>query len=167
MIKDFNSFNEDKKVNYEIERRFLLEKLPNIEFDEVKMISQYYGVDPVGNFRVREEKYTHGFTYFITRKKYVSEGINEEDEKTIDKMEFDELKSKTNSHISKKRHILYLDNGLKWEVDSFLDFDMVVAEIEIPQIDYRLDIPEEIKSVLVEEITHRKDLSNFALSIKN
>src|ERR1035437_10094673 len=153
MIKDFNSFNEDKKINYEIERRFLLDKLPNIKFDEVKMISQYYGVDPVGNFRVREEKSTHGITYFITRKKYVSEGINEEDEKTISKNEFDELKSKTNSHINKKRHILYVNDGLKWEIDSFLDFPMFVAEIEIPQIDYKLDIPNEIKSVLMEEIT--------------
>lgn len=167
MIKNFDSFNEDKKVNYEIERRFLLSELPSIKFDESKMISQYYGVDDIGNYRVREEKTSHGDSYFLTRKKFVSEGINEEDERNITKEEFDSLKSKTNSYINKKRHILYVDNGLKWEVDSFIDFPMFVAEIEIPQIDYKLTIPNEIKSVLIEEITHRKDLSNFSLSIKD
>ena len=164
MIKEFAQFKDP--INYEIERRFLLKGLPDIEFCEIKLISQYYGVDSVGNFRVRKEVSVKGSTFYITRKKFVSAGINEEDEHKISKEEFKELRSKCTSFIDKKRHILYVENDLKWEVDKFSDIPMIVAEIEIPKLDYDLKVPKEIKEVMVEEITDRKDLSNFALSIK-
>lgn len=163
MIKKFEQFKEG--VNYEIERRFLLNKLPDMEFDEIKLISQYYGVDTVGNYRVRREESPKKISYFITRKKFISEGVNEEDENPISKDEFGRRKSECTKVINKLRHVFYLEDGLKWEVDVFKDFKMIAAEIEVPNLEYDIHMPEEIKDVLVEEITNRKDLSNFALAI--
>lgn len=164
MIKKFEEYTTDK-VNYEIERRFLLNKLPNLKFDEIKSISQFYGVDEVGNFRVRKEESPKKVSYFITRKKFISKGINEEDENSISKDEFEKRKSECTKMINKIRHVFYLEDGLKWEVDIFRDFEMIAAEIEIPNLEYDIHMPQEIKDVLIEEITDRKDLSNFALAI--
>lgn len=162
-LKSFNDIQFNEGVNYEIERRFLLSELPSIQFDTIKMISQYYGVDDIGNFRIRVENDKLN-TYYITRKKFISSGINEEDEKVVTLSEFLLKKKETNRMISKKRHIKYVGDSLKWEIDVFSDPQMIVAEIEIPYMDFDLEIPDYIKSVLVEEITDRKDLSNFALS---
>ena len=72
--------------------------------------------------------------------------------------------NKQAKYISKVRHILIIDD-LKWEVDLFLNqTGLIIAEIEIPTLDYPLEIPDFIKENLIMEVTDYKQFSNRSIA---
>lgn len=149
----------------EIERKFLLKKIP-FELFKCKtfFIEQFYGTNlKEGNFRIRQElelaKLSYKIRYILTKKinkqtDLTKAYINEELEREIDKKEFEELKSCCDKQISKSR-LIFNDpvQGLKWEIDTFRHMRLIIAEVELPSDDYPLIVPEEIKSVLITEVT--------------
>lgn len=152
-------------MKLEIERRFLLKGLPIWdELVEQSHIAQYYCESPEGPFRLRVETFSDRRIHTMTRKVAVSHGVNEEDESQIDAARFDELML---CHIKKlhKFRIRFPYQGLTWEVDDFFDpLKIVLAEIELPSIDYPIEIPEPIKNVMLMEVTGMKQFSNYNLA---
>jgi len=166
----------------EIEKRFLLKNLPinTIEnLPEVQHIQQYYYlVDGIWN-RIRKiESSILGITYLHTIKTYI-DGITYEEEKDFS---FDEYKLLMNNihsgmyeakFLDKTRYIYntgtnvdFGDNdfkNIKWEIDVF-NFSLIIAEIEIPDITYNIEIPEFIQKEIILEITDIKELSNRNLA---
>lgn len=145
----------------EIERKFLLTRLPNVrKWDEILNIIQYYIEDSV---RVREinNTKTGKSIYIKTIKTFVSPGINKEKEIRISRKKFWELIHATNkyTYIYKYR---YKYKG--WEIDEFKNKKLVVAEIELDSIDQKIKIPKWLKSVLIMEVTPFKEFSNYELS---
>src|ERR1039458_5374101 len=115
-----------KKNNLEIEKRYLLRRLPpKIDWDEIQRIDQFY--TPKGRFRCAQPKIANVFAIFLqTNKKSISHGVNEEIEKEISEKQFyKELKTATRK-ISKIRYIKKFKN-LIWEVDVF-NYGLVIAE---------------------------------------
>jgi CYTH domain-containing protein len=156
----------------EIERKFLLKSLPDIQpIDSVK-IDQFYMKNKSGIWeRVREWDSKSGIRYIHTIKKSISKLENLEDEKDISKKEFLEFKEKcldpevSSRFIKKIRHI-YPYGRLNWEVDEFDNgYHLIVAEIEIPTRAYKLKIPNFIKDVCLLEVTGLKQFSNRNLSL--
>lgn len=159
----------------EIERKFLLKKIPFELFKcKTLFIQQFYGNNLIeGQFRIREELELKNFSYktrYILTKKINKQTdltkayINEEIEREIDKKEFEQLKLCCDKQIAKTR-LIFNDpiQGLKWEIDNFRRMRLIIAEVEFPSEDYPLVIPEEIKSVLITEVTS-PCFSNFNLA---
>lgn len=64
--------------------------------------------------------------------------------------------------INKTRYLIKSKESLTWEVDEFLDDNegLIIAEIEIPSIDYNIELPEWINT----EVTGDKRYYNYTLS---
>jgi CYTH domain-containing protein len=159
-------------MNIEIERKFLLKAIPEPEPIEKIQIDQWYFKNESGIWeRARKcESDVKGIYYIHTIKKTLEKGINLEDEKIISELEFETFVSQCNSpfteskYISKERWV-YPQEDLKWEVDIFHSGHyLIVAEIEIPEKDYKLSLPNFIKEKLIIEVTGIKQFSNKSLS---
>lgn len=169
----------------EIERKFLLKALPTIynyfEVEIQNIIQYYYFSDNVWK-RIRKiESNTCGNPskniYLHTIKTY-KDGICYEDETNYSYEEYMSLMSEINSGkyecraIMKTRYIYPTDfeadfegeiKKLKWEIDVF-NFSLIIAEIEIPDINHPIEIPEYIKNNIIYEVTSINEFSNRSLS---
>jgi CYTH domain-containing protein len=162
--------------NLEIEKRYLLKKLPNIldtkllkhGYDEVHYIDQHYGKS--GRFR-RSEIYLPNkpilYKYVKTIKKAISRGVNSEIENDLTAHEFENEIVKCNRIIRKVRWIKKVGK-YKWEIDVFKDINMVIAEVEVKTKKElkTVSVPKFIKEQLLIDITGDKIFSNYNLSIK-
>ena len=158
----------------EIERKFLLKAMPDVLPTEVVKIDQFYFKNKEGVWeRVRQwNSNLYGKRWIHTIKTKISDFSNEEVEKDITKLEYEEFKkgfreNKSNSRYIKKERWIYPDGDLYWEVDIFKDkCHIIIAEIEIPSEDYDLNIPEFISKKTLLEVTGQKLFSNRSLSVK-
>ncbi len=150
----------------EIERKFLLKRMPKPMFyDRALEITQYYLPKDEGGYtvRIRETIGNGTRTYHLTKKKYINPTVNEEIEKQIGGGEFNHLKKKALTMLSKKRYLYTIDN-LTWEIDEFNGMRLIIAEIELPSEDYNLKMPEVITDVLIKEVSGIKEFYNQELS---
>jgi CYTH domain-containing protein len=161
-------------MKLEIERKFLLKAMPDIKPTEIIKIDQYYFKNSAGTWeRARSwDSNINGKSYIHTVKKSVSKGVNLEDEKYLTEDEFLKFKKNCESgtvearFIKKERHI-YPDGDLYWEVDMFNSgHHLIVAEIEIPTKNHKVNIPNFIADKLLLEVTGLKQFSNKNLSNK-
>jgi CYTH domain-containing protein len=155
-------------MNLEIERRWLLKKVPNYLDDfETLVITQYYTTS--GRYRKTSKPIVDGVpqkdVYHHTIKNHISEGICEEIEKEIDADTFKEAVKTSHKVLCKFRYV-YKANGLKYEIDYLYvnRQDYVFLEIELTDINQSIVIPDFINDLIVKEITGDKTLSNFALA---
>jgi len=150
----------------EIERKFLLASLPNASPDYIIAIQQYYMPE---KGRVRESHITDCHTkarvieYHKTMKTLLSPGVFAENEQQITEAEYLELRALCPTGLKKVRHVYKRSDGLKWEVDVY-DRNLVIAEIEIPTVDYIVEIERYITEQLITEVTGRPDYYNSALA---
>jgi dihydrofolate reductase/CYTH domain-containing protein len=65
--------------------------------------------------------------------------------------------------VRKRRH--YVPAGtLTWEIDEFLDRELVLAEVELPAADHAVPIPDWLAPVLVREVTDEPAYLNLKLA---
>ena len=159
-------------MNIEIERKYLLKAIPNKEPIEIIEIFQWYLKNSEGIWERARSCYSDqkGFYFVHTIKKNIAPGINEEDEKVITPEEFNEFVEKCkvsqSRYISKER-LIYPDGDLKWEVDVFNNgHHLIVAEIEVPSMEFEVKIPKFINDKLLMEVTGMKQFGNRNLSNK-
>ena len=168
----------------EIERKFVLSDIP---FDVKRglkpssTISQFYiedDNDPEKTFRVRATTFQNETTYVRTIKIPIEKtnSIGQyEAEDEISEEEFQDYIKKANKRISKTRRVYYID-GNKWEFDNFMDFDLVMCELEMiaktseeaEEVEKKLfnvEIPEQIQKVLIKEVTGDKEYSNRVMAV--
>jgi CYTH domain-containing protein len=161
-------------MKLEIERKFLLKAMPDLPAAEVVQIDQYYFKNKEGVWeRARSwDSNINGKRYIHTVKKSVSKGVNLEDEKDLTKEQFKKFIAKCKSGVVESRFIkkerwIYPDGNLYWEVDMFNSgHHLIVAEIEIPTKNYKVNIPKFIEDKLLLEVTGLKQFSNRNLSNK-
>jgi CYTH domain-containing protein len=153
-----------KKDNLEFERKFLLVRKPLVRADSIYKIEQHY-YDDVRIRRIRFDNDPHKDKFYHTIKRNIKPGVNFEDEKEIQRVEFYKYLQNSKSYIAKDRHNYYIGD-LKWEIDVFRDINLIIAEVELPREDYKLEIPNFIKDLMVMEVTEFKDFSNKRLSRK-
>lgn len=155
----------------EIERKYLLKRLPIEPPSEVLDIKQYYM--EVDGVMTRYRKVTYqdkSFDFIKTIKTPVDEMTYEENESHVLPQEFNDFidncnKSEDSYYIHKKRHI-YMNGDDKWEVDQYMDYDLVIAELEMPSKEYEFEIPEHISDELIMEVTGLREFTNLSLAEK-
>nr|QBM02787.1 hypothetical protein [uncultured archaeon] len=159
------------KVNLEIERRFLLKNVPTFGKKrnfEIFDIFQFY-FDVKGK-RTRFRRLTdikNKDTYFSTKKKFISKGTYEEIEIEIPEKTFWKRfrETKNRKGINKTRFV-YKYKGLKFEIDRFKNMHLVVMEIELKNINQKINFPDFIKEEIILEVTELRELGNYSLSGK-
>lgn len=169
------SKKKSKNINLEIERKFLLKKIPKEVIEKYKkglqvldIIQYYFFINGVWQ-RYRVVKSNSKKTKFIhTIKKSISHGIFEEDERTIREKEFLEKKKehKKNYAVIRKKRYAIKYKGLKFEVDVYLDLSLVILEVELPKLNHSFEFPDGLFEEIIIEATGMKQFSNFNLALK-
>ena len=145
----------------EIERRFLLKRMPVLGYEGMLDISQCYVIEDGVNVRYRGQRSAYGTKYIRTVKKDIEGSlVREEIEEEVTQEEFLKKVQESNKLVSKKRH--FFKN--KHLYDNFTFIHLIIAEIEMPSKDYDLEIPEYIQKELVMEITNIPEFNNSQLA---
>tara|TARA_B100000029_G_scaffold489672_1_gene547635 strand:- start:105 stop:632 length:528 start_codon:yes stop_codon:yes gene_type:complete len=168
-------------MGVEIERRFLVDKMPEINVEEIKDIIQYYlpmqewlAVWP-GDYNEIQSLLIESTTTFRLRSidnlayatiKGKSDGATRlEFEMEIEHNELELIVKNMNyPYVKKQRMVFPVKDGLFWEIDNFRgdNLGLIIAEIEIPSENYPIELP----NWLGEEITGEDgEWSNHALAI--
>ena len=139
----------------EIEKKYLLKRLPALRYSKVIEIIQYYLKDGV---RIRQATaITDGKLnslerlFFLTKKTKIKMGVYEEDETLISEKKYKLLSEKAESVMYKTRYI-YKAGKLKWEIDVY-GIKLVTAEIELPKENFAFTMPAFIKKELIMDVT--------------
>jgi|694.fasta_scaffold37314_8 CYTH domain-containing protein len=152
---------------YEIERKFLLKKVPiNIDWDFIYDIKEYYVSDY--RIRIQTNKKTDEIKWYYTQKTATDDPmVYKENEKEITYDDFWKYISNRESKINNKtRYVKYFgDDELKVEVDDFNGMKLVVAEVEIPSVDFQFELPKYIKDNLILEVTRYAEFKNKRLAV--
>lgn len=149
----------------EIERKYLLRALPAMpRVAEVLEIDQGYLPGERLVERLRRQRDRQGrVTHYRTVK--MGSGVErlELEEETTPEI-FEHLWLLTQGRRLRKRRYVVPDGARYWEVDEFLDRDLVLAELEIERADVTIVIPEWLAPVLVREVTDDRGYSNRSLA---
>lgn len=151
----------------EIERKFVLQKLPHAIPDDVIVMNQYYGQKGDLKFRIRQSLgLVSGIHHTHTLKTLVTDGVFIEDERDISGTEFQELRALCNKVIKKTRFVYEITGeNLKWEVDNYHDLDLVTAEIELPHLEYPYLTESFIEDVMDKEVTGKVEYFNSNMAV--
>lgn len=170
------------KTALEIERKFLVKGLSPGYLSEViygypsaRLKQWYLPKDTFGRTSRIRSKYQQTKsgpfnTYFFTRKKPVSPGIVQEEEKEISYktfMQYMKKIDKTKKPIEKTRYYFPRGPGKFFELDIFHGFNqgLVILEIELTSIDEPFELPDFL--IYGREVTHDKAYSNKSLASKS
>jgi len=148
----------------ERERKFLLYALPDaVRAVEPEHIEQ--GWLPGDRLRERLRRTRDGAGERFHRTVKLGAGLERveiEEETTADL--FAALWPLTEGCRIAKRRYRIADGAFIWEVDEFLDRDLVLAEVELPRPDSAADIPEWLAPVLEREVTGDPAYLNLTLA---
>lgn len=152
-------------MHVEIERKYLLKDMPKLpRTSSVFEIDQGYIPGKWLVERLRRETSEDGTVrYYRTVKSGLGvERIEIEDE--TDQRIFLHLWQLTEGHRLRKRRHKVANGTDVWEIDEFVDRDLVLAELELPAVDYDIIIPEWLVPVLVREVTGEPQYANSNLA---
>ncbi len=148
----------------EIERKFLLKTFPDALKDERgELISQGWLPGQWIQERVRRVRGADGERFYRTIK--VGSGmVRRELEESISRRQFQQLWALTESRRVRKRRYEVSDGELSWQVDRFLDRDLVLAEVELPSRDTEVEVPGWLASFVAREVTGNRAYENRNLA---
>jgi CYTH domain-containing protein len=152
----------------EIERKFILKRFPfSFKFDKTFEIVQFYN----NGWRYRSEV---GNTPQYFRMKKISVGLGvatamETEPEEVSEREFNVKLSEAPTYIWKTRSEWTDPNDplIKFFVDRFHGMNIIMLEVEIPTLFYRISIPREIQQEIADEVTGLIGFSNINLQKNN
>lgn len=149
----------------EIERKYLLDGLPDLP-EGCEMLELRQGYLPTKSAEERVRRIARGDRVRHVRTFKTGTGIQRfELEEDIDESFFDGMWAMTEGRrIEKRRWRVPAEDGLVWEIDEFLDRDLVLAEIELPDKDVVPEIPEWLEAHVVKEVTRSRKYKNQRLA---
>jgi CYTH domain-containing protein len=151
------------KTFKEIERKFLLKRFPKLDkISSVYQIQQWYHHDGY-RYRHQVDIPNGNITIYKTKKTNLLKGVNLEEETTLT---LDELKAidLSNSPSIKKIRTVVKYKGLKFEIDKYEGINIVILEVELKDIEQKINIPKYIEKEILYEVTGIKEFSNKSLS---
>jgi len=154
------------RADKEVERKFLLKRLPLATVDAPSIeIEQGYLPGEKLVERLRRIRFADGAEkWFRTVKSGKGlERVELEEEADAD-LSRAMWQLTQDRRVHKRRYSIRESDDLVWEVDEFLDRDLVLAEIELPTPDTEVELPPWLKDVLDREVTDEPDYSNARLA---
>jgi CYTH domain-containing protein len=159
----------------EIERKYLLDGLPQLPDDATAwQIEQGYLPDPgetSSQFvegRIRRTVGPDGHVV-VTHTVKRGDGVERSEvERPMAEDEFEMHWPDTHGRrIRKIRHCVRSSLGsipVTWEIDEFLDRELVLAEVEIPAADVEICFPDWLAPHVVREVTGDRSFRNYSLA---
>ena len=149
----------------EIERKFLLHGLPpEAAMAESRRIEQGWLPGTLIRERLRRTMHADGTMHLTRTIKVGRPGARIELEEPIDPALFTALWPLTiDARIRKRRHLIG-DGALVWEVDVFLDRDLVLAEVELTHVDQLVVIPSWLAPFVVRDVTNEVAYLNSVMA---
>lgn len=148
----------------EIERKYLLRALPSLEGDGRALdVEQGWLPGEPSPERLRRQRGPDGTRYFRTVKRGRGVARTEIEEPTT-RAVFELLWPLTaGCRIHKRRHVVRA-GGHVWEIDDFLDRDLVLAEVELRDPSEHPEPPAWLAPHVVREVTDDPAYTNLALA---
>jgi CHAD domain-containing protein/CYTH domain-containing protein len=148
----------------EVERKYLLDQLPEAVAGSpsVEIEQGYLPGDRLVE-RLRRIRGPEGVELMRT----VKEGsglVRLEVEEAVEPMVFETLWPLTEGRRLRKRRYRVPDGDRTWEIDQFLDRDLVLAEVELPSAATEVIVPPWLTPVLRREVTDEPAYGNAELS---
>ena len=148
----------------EIERKYLLVGLPPLlRSAPSREIRQGWLPGQRLVERLRHVRGPDGDRWFRTIKVGAGVARVELEEETSGEL-FDQLWSLTQGRRVAKRRYAVGDGSVVWEIDEFIDRDLVLAEIELPDPDTEVRLPDWLRSFVVREVTDDPAYTNRNLA---
>ena len=149
----------------EIERKYLLTRTPGVvsEASSVEIEQGYLPGERVLE-RIRHVRFADGGEkWFRTVKS--GDGVKrvefeDEPEPRLARAMWD----LTQYRLRKRRYSIRESDDLTWEVDEFLDRDLVLAEVELPTPDTKVEMPDWLEEVLDREVTDDLEYTNARIA---
>ena len=148
----------------EVERKFLLTALPPLQGAEGPVdIEQGYLPGERLIERLRRVRACDGVTLVRTVKE--GSGLTRlEVEEPVSPDVFDRLWPLTEGRRLHKRRYRVPDGGLTWEIDEFLDRDLVLAEVELVGRPVSVELPAWLRPFVAREVTDEEEYGNVRLA---
>lgn len=150
--------------NLEIERKYLLRALPPVDGAPSVVVDQGYVPGATIRERVRRMRHEDGTERYVRTIKLGKGMARQEFEEETTREIFDALWAITGGKRLRKRRYFVADGDVTWEIDEFLDRELVLAEVEIPSVDYEVRIPGWLAPYLDREVTDDPAYGNHALA---
>jgi CHAD domain-containing protein/CYTH domain-containing protein len=148
----------------EVERKYLLTGLPPAAAGRPSaVIEQGYLPGERLVERLRRIR-TNGGVRLVRTVKEGSGLVRLEIEETVTPEVFQALWPLTAGRRLRKRRYRVPDGDLTWEIDEFLDRDLVLAEVELPSVKADLSVPEWLRPSVAREVTDDPAYGNAELS---
>lgn len=148
----------------EIERRFVLRRVPaTARAFALHEIEQGWlpGTRLVERIRPLRQP---GLPVTFHTRKWATGSATTPTEGEVDETLFEEIWPLTaGRRVLKRRHVVP-DYGLRWEIDQFLDRDLVIADVAIPERDTPVVLPEWLRPYIVREVTGESEYAGPALA---
>ena len=154
---------EQNGIALEIERKFLLSKRPGtFELDHSYYI--HHGWIPGEVIQERITYNTRGSGEYWRTIKSGKGQIRIEAQEQISETLYSQLWPITkNKRVEKIRYCTKLYDGLMWEIDVFMDRELVLAEVEFAQ-GTEVKIPDFLNEYLIREVTEEPEFLNVNLA---
>jgi CYTH domain-containing protein len=145
-----------------VEKKWILKRIPNIKWDKILFIYQFYSEN---GFRYRSvtDKSTEKIEYYKIKKTSSNGILNVTETFPCDLAEFEREIKLSSKFISKLRHIKHYNNFMI-EVDMFTNITLTIMEIDLPNYDLPVNFPKEIESVIIKDITGDLNFNNKNLA---
>jgi len=154
------------RQNLEIEHKYLLKRLPLAAVDAPSVeIEQGYLPGEKLVERLRRIRFADGaekwFRTVKAGKGLERVELEEEADADVSRAMWQLTEGR---RVHKRRYSIRESEVLVWEVDEFLDRDLVLAEIELPTSETVFELPPWLKDVLDREVTEEPEYSNARLA---
>jgi len=127
------------------------------------------GDEEAGEGRVRRIVADDGSTRMTHTIKRGSGVRRTEIERAISADEFERYWPRTEGRRLRKKRYRIADvsagGAVVWEIDEFVDLGLVLAEVELPSADQRVDLPSWLAPLVVREVTDEPSYRNYALAV--
>lgn len=149
---------------FEIERKYLLSGLPDRTRGTAPLEVEQ-GYLPGALLRERIRRIRHAGAVTCWRSIKAGRGVTRvEVEEEIPEDLFDQLWPLTEGSRVLKRRYRIPESGLVWEIDAFVERDLVLAEVELETEDAVVILPDWIREQVVREVTGEAEFLNSALA---
>ncbi len=155
----------------EIERVFLLDRLPELpararayRIEQGYLPDEEAGEGELAEGRVRRKVGPDGAVKCTHTIKRGQGMVREEIEREIDEAAFAQAWARTTGRRIAKTRYAVVEGERTWEVDAFDDFDLVMAEVELPSTDAEAPLPPWLAPRVVRELTDDPRYRNYALA---
>jgi CYTH domain-containing protein len=150
--------------NLEIERKYLLSALP-LEMPDATTVSIDQGYIPGDRVveRLRVVRDGKGQRFYRTIKMGSGVVRTELEDETTCEIHQAMWPLTEGRRLTKRRHNVPA-GSLTWEVDEFTDRDLVLAEIELPAADTKVEYPAWLAPYVVREVTGEPEYLNSVLA---